>query len=170
MARFSYPCSYTSLEYAFVELCLLWLCYAIPVRAYGPLARYVILRVAQASGMPGTFSLPPRVSDPDMHHGTCVPHVPWCMPGSLFSSFLWSRSLGKRSRHSRCMRNPIVCIPKYAMVASVTLTSNWHGPKEILKKEVHSTANPEQYICLLGFNMHTDTFILKFNQIVLPIT
>ena len=23
------------------------------------------------------------VSDPDMHHSTCVTHVPWCMPGSL---------------------------------------------------------------------------------------
>ena len=23
------------------------------------------------------------VSDPDMHHGTCVTHVPWCMSGSL---------------------------------------------------------------------------------------
>ena len=23
------------------------------------------------------FSPPPRVSDPDMHHGTCVTHVPW---------------------------------------------------------------------------------------------
>ena len=23
------------------------------------------------------------VSDPGMHHGTCVPHVPWCMSGSL---------------------------------------------------------------------------------------
>ena len=23
------------------------------------------------------------VSDPGMHHGTCVTHVPWCMPGSL---------------------------------------------------------------------------------------
>ena len=22
------------------------------------------------------------VSDPGMHHGTCVTHVPWCMPGS----------------------------------------------------------------------------------------
>ena len=39
--------------------------------------------------MPGTF--PPRrrfqrkplVSDPGMHHGTCVTHVPWCMSGSL---------------------------------------------------------------------------------------
>ena len=25
----------------------------------------------------------PRVSDPDMHHGTCLTHVPWCMSGSL---------------------------------------------------------------------------------------
>ena len=41
--------------------------------------------------MPGTFSPPPRVSDSDMHHGTCVTHVPWCMPGSLTSYFLWSR-------------------------------------------------------------------------------
>ena len=46
---------------------------------------------------------PPRVSDPDMHHGTCVTLVPWCMPGSLTSGFLWSRWRGK---HSRRMRNP----------------------------------------------------------------
>ena len=32
----------------------------------------------------------PRVSDPDMHHGTWVTHVPWCMPGSLTSGSLWS--------------------------------------------------------------------------------
>ena len=25
----------------------------------------------------------PLVIDPDMHHGTCVPHVPWCMLGTL---------------------------------------------------------------------------------------
>ena len=25
----------------------------------------------------------PLFSDPDMHHGTCVTHVPWCMSGSL---------------------------------------------------------------------------------------
>ena len=25
----------------------------------------------------------PLVSDPDMHHGTCMTHVPWCMSGSL---------------------------------------------------------------------------------------
>ena len=72
----------------------------------GPLSRYVILWVAHALGMLGTFSPPPCVSNPDMQHGTCVTHVSWCMPGSLTSSFLWSRLRGKPSWHSRRMRSP----------------------------------------------------------------
>ena len=72
----------------------------------GPLARYVKLRVAHAPGMPGTFSPSPWVSDPDMHHGTWVTHVPWYMSGSLTSGFLWSWWRGKRSRHCPRMRNP----------------------------------------------------------------
>ena len=55
-------------------------------------------------GLPGTFS--PWVSDPDMHHGTCVTHVPWCMPGSLTSGFFGSRWRRKSSRHPRRMHNP----------------------------------------------------------------
>ena len=62
--------------------------------------------VAHAPGMPGTFSPPPQVSNPDMHHGTCVTHVPWCMSGSLTSGFLWSRWRGKHSRHPRRMSSP----------------------------------------------------------------
>ena len=56
---------------------------------HGPLARYVKFRVVHAPGMPETFppttdlKRKPLVSDPDMHHGTCVTHVPWCMSGSL---------------------------------------------------------------------------------------
>ena len=42
----------------------------------------------------------PLVSDPGMHYGTCVTHVPWCMSRSLT---LGRR--GKHSRHSRRMRN-----------------------------------------------------------------
>ena len=38
---------------------------------------------AHAPAMPGTFSPSPRVSDPDMHHDTCVTHVSWFMQGSL---------------------------------------------------------------------------------------
>ena len=70
-----------------------------------PLTRYVKLRVAQAPGISGTFSPPPRVSDPNMHHSTCVTQAPWCMPGLLTSGFLWSRWRGKGSRHCRRMRN-----------------------------------------------------------------
>ena len=80
--------------------------YICSVSSHGPLSRYVTLLVEHAPGMPGTFSPPPRVSDPDMHHSTCVTHVSWCMPGSLTSGFLWSRWRGKRSRHSWSMRNP----------------------------------------------------------------
>ena len=71
-----------------------------------PLTIYVKLRVVYAPGMPGTFSPLPRVSGLDTHDGTCAMHVPWCMPGSLTSGVLWSRWRGKRSRHSRRMRNP----------------------------------------------------------------
>ena len=74
--------------------------------SHGPLARYVKLRVEHAPGMLGTFSPPPRVSDSDMRHGTCVMHVPWRMPGSLPGVFPRSWWRGKRTRHSLRMRNP----------------------------------------------------------------
>ena len=77
---------------------------------HGPLARYVKLQVVHTPGMPGTFSPPLRVSNPDMYHGTCATHVPWCMPGSLTSGFVWRRWRGKCSRHSRRMRNPQIYV------------------------------------------------------------
>ena len=54
----------------------------------GPLTRCVKLRVAHAAEMAGTFprhrlQTKPLDSDPGMHHGTCVTHVPGCMSGSL---------------------------------------------------------------------------------------
>ena len=67
----------------------------------GPLTRHVKVWVVHAPRMPGTFFPPLRVSDPNMHHGACVTHVPWCIPGSLTRGFLWSLWRGKRSRHSR---------------------------------------------------------------------
>ena len=90
-----------SLEYFAREMTCKW-----NIFDYGFLTRYVKLRVAHAPGMPGTFFPPPRISYPDMHHGTCVTHVPWCMPGSLTSGFLWSRWRGKRSWYYWRMRNP----------------------------------------------------------------
>ena len=92
---------------------------------HGPLTRYVKLRVANALGMPGTFSTPMWFSDPSMHHGTCVTHVPWCMPGSLTGDFHWSRWRGKRSRHSRRMRNPQFCVSGKRPIARVQISRVW---------------------------------------------
>ena len=64
------------------------------------------MRVAHA-----TFSPPPRISEPDMHHGTCVTHVPWCMPGSLTSVFFFLKSVARNTIPAfPCMRNPQFCI------------------------------------------------------------
>ena len=76
--------------------CIKWI-----AEQHGPLNRYVNLLVGHALGMPGTFSLLPRVYDPGMHHGTCVTHVPWYLPGLLTTGFIWSWWHGKRSRYSR---------------------------------------------------------------------
>ena len=70
----------------------LWLKWtSIPKSFHGLPVRYVKLLVTHAPGMPGMFTPPRRFSDPDMHHGTCVTHVSWYMPGSLTSGFLWNR-------------------------------------------------------------------------------
>ena len=50
-----------------------------------PLARYLKIAGCAIAGIAGNVSPPQRVSYPDMHHGTYVPHVPWYMPGSLTS-------------------------------------------------------------------------------------
>ena len=84
--------------------------------------------------MPGTFFFPPPLfSDPDIHHGTCVTHVPWCMSGSLNSGFLWSRWRGKRFRHSPRMPNPEFNVSGKRTMASAERTCPqsmmmpWHG-------------------------------------------
>ena len=61
---------------------------------YGPLIRYVKLPVRMRWEYRERFPCHRWLSDPDMQHGTCVTHVPWRMPGSLTSSFLWSRRRG----------------------------------------------------------------------------
>ena len=60
-------------------------------RGIAPWASYQIRKIAgcACAGNAGNvfprrrFQRKPLVSDPGMHHGTCVTHVPWCMSGSL---------------------------------------------------------------------------------------
>ena len=59
-----------------------------------PWASYQIRKIAGCACAGNAGNIPPRrrfqskslVSDPGMHHGTCVTHVPWCMSGSLIRS------------------------------------------------------------------------------------
>ena len=75
---------------------------------------------------------------------TCVTHVPWCMPGSLTSSFLRSRWRGKRSRHSRRMRNPHFCVSGKRPI-SMTMTSHERrhvsNHKLLVQELVHTNNN-----------------------------
>ena len=52
-------------------------------------------------------------SDPGMHHGTCVTHVPWCMSGSLTCGDGENRSRHSRRMHIRnfayLARGPLSC-------------------------------------------------------------
>ena len=109
--------------YVSIPVCVLWY------------FRYAKLRVAQAPGMPETFAPTPRVSDIDMHHGTCVTHVPWCMPGSITNDFLWSRWREKRpgipgacaSRNFRYLvRGSLLCHLKHVWNKMTKVMHNLH--------------------------------------------
>ena len=58
---------------------------------WAPWASYQIRKIAGCACAGNARNVSPRrrlqsktlVSDPVMHHGTCVTHVPWCMSGSL---------------------------------------------------------------------------------------
>ena len=122
------------------------------------LTRYVKLRVAHAPGMSGTFSPPPRVSDPDMHHGTCVTHVPWYVPGSLTSGFLWSRWRGKRSRYSRRMRSPQFYVSGNRPIVRVSTDDCWvlstkgvwYGKRFHVMRSLCHTEDLIRHICNLA--------------------
>ena len=93
---------------------------------------------AHAPGMSGTFSPPQRVSDPDMHHGTCVTHVPWCMTGSLTSVLLWSRRRGETFPASgkRPIGMPIVDITYIHWRSLPNCTGDYHDPRKWVERSM----------------------------------
>ena len=110
------------------------------------------------------FPRHPRISDPDMHHGTCVTHVPGCMPGSLTSGFLWSRWRGKRSRHSWRMRNPQFYVSgKRPMTAHSTVYgTNWERATMYRgNKKFGDSTRIDNWISLLFMNV--SSYIKCFN-------
>ena len=92
---------------------------------HGSLSRYVTLWVAHAPGMPGTFSQPPLVSDPDMHHGTCM----------MCNHLKWRNNQNKESKRERCATYII-----YLLLCSIA-TGIWHNVFGIMlsaQTKVHS--------------------------------
>ena len=68
------------MNYSWTHVIYLLIFSPVASSANGPLTRYLKLRVAHA------LQEKPLVSDPDMHHGTYVTHVLWCMSGTLTRS------------------------------------------------------------------------------------
>ena len=85
-----WPCSFLWKLYCHWLKCLLVII-APATESLSPWASYQIRKIAvcACAGNAGNvfphrrFRRKPLVSDPSMHHGTCVTHVPWCMSGSL---------------------------------------------------------------------------------------
>ena len=73
--------------------------------------------------------------------GTCVTHLPWCVPESLINGVLWTRWRGKRSRHSRRLRNPQFCVSGKRPIAKTTHVDNTHE---------HAHAHAHAHIFAMG--------------------
>ena len=132
---------------------------------HGPLARYVKLWVAHTPGMPGTFSPTPRVNDPGMHHGKCVTHEPWCMPGSLISGFLRNRWRGKRYQHFRRMRNPQFYVSvKRPPGNTHTRTQAHTQPHTHTNRHTHMKSRVWRCSNMTGLQLNTIFFWEAFNS------
>ena len=118
------------------------------------------LRVAHAPGMPETFFPPQRVSNPAMHHGTCVTHVPWCMVGSLISGYLWSRRRGTRSRHSQRMHNPQFCVSGKRPIARLWGRKWCNAPEFAVLLPCNGASNPVMREILLSYGTWYQWYLL----------
>ena len=91
---------------------------------------------------------------------TSITHVPWRMPRSLTSCILWSRWRGKRSWHSRRMRNAqfyvsgkrsIITLPSWSKQASL-LSCVYNITNSRLMGLMHCTHAIAHHACLVYYN------------------
>ena len=158
MSLIQVACSYVTMT-VYIQMCTC-LYALVYVWSHGPLARYVKWQVAHALGMPGTFSPPPRVSDPDMHHGTCVTHLPRYMPGLLTRGFLWSRWRGIRFSAFPAHARPAIFLSgKRPMVQHIEVMVAWyhcnHSWGVLCQKQV-SRAVTSNYIPQIMWDVKCD--------------
>ena len=144
-----------------------WLC-----DDYGPLARYVKLRVAHAPGMPGTFSPPPTSNETAIkrsrHASRHVRDARAVMHVGIANMRWW----GKRSRHSRGMRNTQFCVSDkrpigvaelghqlmdYNQVRAKSLSESWY----VVNKNTYSNGILLLLSCLIHLRKCKIIFIFS---------
>ena len=106
--------------------------------------------------MPGTLSPPRRVSDPDMHHGTCMTHVPWWMLGSLTSGFLWSRC-GRNVRGipvAACAIRNITYLVRGPLLIECFVPTHYYNNDDLLSVELLGTHGNRSSISIFFTKTH----------------
>ena len=94
-------------------------------------------------------------------------HVPWCMLRSLTSGFLWSQWRGKRSRSSRCMRNPQFYVSGKRSMVSVQSYRSSGG--EVIQEDmdaIYQTTTKVKQVCVFRISV---TCACIFDTIEIPI-
>ena len=110
----------------------------------------------------------PQVSDPDMHRGTCVTHVPWCMSGSLTSGGgennftylvrgplgLWTTSIeGDILLAATTMtHNPLISKPSYTIFYNLMSNVSWF----IVSKALRGSRRKQYIVPLVRYWTYVD--------------
>ena len=118
---------------------------------YGPLTRYINYGLLTRRDCRERFPYhrlqrKPLVSEPGMHHGTCVTHVPWCMSESL------TRGGGET----------FLVFPAHAQAAVLRIWQDAHNPHASLAAAIPANEQEGTWILvqwLLGNMAHSLRFI-----------
>ena len=84
----------------------------------------------------------PLISDPNMHHGTCVMHEPWCMSGSLTA--VTRKTLPTFPAHAQpnftyLARGPLHAINWYYRYLWQDKVNDWACPKILVLSTLKSS-------------------------------
>ena len=94
------------------------------------------------------FQRKPLVSNPGIHHGTCVTHVPWCMSGSLTCGD------GETFPAFPAHAHPQFCVsgkrPMYTSLPTVIVTNNHDSEKILFANRCQVIACANFYSSLFG--------------------
>ena len=91
----------------------------------------------------------PQVSDPDMHHGTCVTHVPCCMSGSLTLVILgiWQEAHGELGKPSLLWRHEWITESHSDVITYPCSKYTSLGKDALLPRYLNIVAQQYNFVC-----------------------